>query len=76
MTNVTDERAQKTSASEQVNERVQDAAQKAKGETRQHLRSQVNARSTQAGEQARSIAEAMRRPPNSSAARETTMRPK
>jgi ElaB/YqjD/DUF883 family membrane-anchored ribosome-binding protein len=61
MTNVTDERAQMTSASEQVKERVQDAAQQAKGETGEQLRRQVNTRSTQAGEQASSIAEAMRR---------------
>jgi ElaB/YqjD/DUF883 family membrane-anchored ribosome-binding protein len=61
MTNVTDERAQVTSASEQVKERVQDAAEQAKGETRDQLRRQVNTRSTQAGEQASSIAEAMRR---------------
>ena len=60
MTNVTDERAQMPAASEQVKERVQDAAEQAKGETRDQLRRQVNARSTQAGEQASSIAEAMR----------------
>ena len=61
MTNVIDERAQVTSASEQVKERVQDAAEQAKGQTWDQLRSQVETRSTQAGEQASSIAEAMRR---------------
>ena len=61
MTNVTDERAQVTSASEQVKERVQEAAEQAKGRTWDQLRSQANARSTQAGEQASSIAAAMRR---------------
>lgn len=61
MTNVTDERAQVASASDQVKERVQDAAEQAKGQTWDQLRSQVNARSTQAGEQATSIAEAMHR---------------
>ena len=49
------------SATEQVKERVQDVAEQAKGQTREQLRTQINARSTQAGEQVSSTAEAMRR---------------
>ena len=61
MTNVTDEREQSPSATEQVKERVQDVAQQAKGQTREQLRTQINERSTQAGEQVSSAAGAMRR---------------
>jgi ElaB/YqjD/DUF883 family membrane-anchored ribosome-binding protein len=61
MTNVTDERAQAPSGTEQVKERVQDAAQQAKGQTRKELREQINTRSSKAGEQVSSTAEAMRR---------------
>jgi ElaB/YqjD/DUF883 family membrane-anchored ribosome-binding protein len=59
MTNVTDESSQSTT--EQVKERVQDVAQQAKGETREQLRKQIDTRSTEAGEQVRSTAHAVRR---------------
>ena len=59
MTNLTDESSQSTT--EQVKERVQDAAQQAKGQTREQLREQIDTRSTQAGEQVRSTAHAVRR---------------
>jgi ElaB/YqjD/DUF883 family membrane-anchored ribosome-binding protein len=61
MTNVTAERNQQQSATEQVKERVQDVAEQAKSQTREQLRSQINQRSTQAGEQVSSTAEAMRK---------------
>lgn len=61
MTNLTDELAQSHTGVEQVKERVQDAAEQAKGQTRQQLRTQINERSTQAGEQMSSTAQAMRR---------------
>jgi hypothetical protein len=44
-----------------VKNRVQDVAGQAKGETREQLRTQISQRSTQAGEQVSSAAEAMRR---------------
>jgi ElaB/YqjD/DUF883 family membrane-anchored ribosome-binding protein len=59
MTQMTDESSQSTT--EQVKERVQDAAQQAKGQTRERLRTQIDERSTQAGEQMRSTAQAVRR---------------
>jgi len=61
MTNVTAERNQQQSATEQVKERVQDVAEQAKGQTREQLRTQINQRSTQAGEQVSSTAAAMRK---------------
>jgi hypothetical protein len=59
MSNVTDERSQ--SATAQVKERVQDVAEQAKGQTRDQLRTQINTRSSQAGEQVISTAGAMRK---------------
>ena len=61
MTGVTDERTESQSATEQVKERVQDVAGQAKGQTREQLRNQISQRSTQAGEQVSSAADAMRR---------------
>jgi ElaB/YqjD/DUF883 family membrane-anchored ribosome-binding protein len=61
MTNVTAERNQQQSATEQVKERVQDVAEQAKSQTREQLRTQINQRSTQAGEQVSSTAAAMRK---------------
>jgi ElaB/YqjD/DUF883 family membrane-anchored ribosome-binding protein len=61
MTGVTDERTESHSATEQVKERVQDVAGQAKGQTREQLRNQIGQRSTQAGEQVSSTADAMRR---------------
>jgi len=61
MTNVTAERNQQQSATEQVKERVQDVAEQAKGQTREQIRTQINQRSTQAGEQVSSTAAAMRK---------------
>jgi ElaB/YqjD/DUF883 family membrane-anchored ribosome-binding protein len=59
MTQMTDESSQSTT--EQVTERVQDMTQQAKGKTRDQLRDQIDTRSTQAGEQVRSAAQAVRR---------------
>jgi ElaB/YqjD/DUF883 family membrane-anchored ribosome-binding protein len=59
MSNVTDESSQSTT--EQVKEKVQDVPQQAKGQTRDQLRDQIDTRSTQAGEQLRSAAQAVRR---------------
>ncbi|MDX6452569.1 MAG: hypothetical protein QOH16_2618 [Gaiellaceae bacterium] len=61
MTNVTAERDQTQSATDQVKERVQDVAEQAKGQTREQLRTQISQRSTQAGEQMSSAAGAMRK---------------
>jgi ElaB/YqjD/DUF883 family membrane-anchored ribosome-binding protein len=61
MTNVTAERDQTQSATEQVKERVQDVAEQAKSQTREQLRTQIGQRSSQAGEQVSSAADAMRR---------------
>ena len=61
MTGAIDERTESQSATEQVKERVQDVAGAAKGQTREQLRNQISQRSTQAGEQVSSAAEAMRR---------------
>ena len=61
MTGVADERTESQSATEQVKERVQDVAGEAKGQTREQLRNQISQRSTQAGEQVSSAADAMRR---------------
>jgi ElaB/YqjD/DUF883 family membrane-anchored ribosome-binding protein len=49
------------STTEQVKERVQDAAEQARGKTREQLNQQVDTRSTQAGEQVSAAADAMRR---------------
>jgi len=46
---------------EQVKEQVQDVAQQAKGRTGAQLRSQIDERSTQAGDQLVSVAQALRR---------------
>ena len=61
MTGVADERTESQSATEQVKERVQDVAGQAKGQGREQLRNQISQRSTQAGEQVSSAADAMRR---------------
>lgn len=61
MTNVTAERNQPQSTTDQVKERVQDVADQAKSQTREQLRTQINQRSTQAGEQVSSTAQAMRK---------------
>ena len=61
MTGVTDERTESQSATEQVKERVQDVAGQAKGQTREQLRRSDQQRSTQAGEQVSSAAQALRR---------------
>ena len=61
MTDVTDERSEAQSATEQVKEHVQDAAAEAKDQTREQLRTQIDARSAQAGEQLASGGHAMRR---------------
>ena len=58
MSNVTEERTQ--SGIEQVKDRVQDVAEQAKGQTREQLRTQIDIRSSQAGEQVISTADAMR----------------
>lgn len=60
MANMTDEREQSSSATEQVKERVQEVAEQAKGQTGKQLRDQINTRSTQAGEQVGSTATAIR----------------
>jgi ElaB/YqjD/DUF883 family membrane-anchored ribosome-binding protein len=57
MASTTDVSSQST---EQVKERVQDVAQQAKGRTGDQLREQIDARSSQAGEQVRSTAQAVR----------------
>lgn len=46
---------------EQAKERVQDTARDVKGQTREQLRSQLADRSTQVGEEAASVAQALRR---------------
>jgi ElaB/YqjD/DUF883 family membrane-anchored ribosome-binding protein len=61
MSNVMEEREETQSPVTQVKEQVQDAAAQAKGRTREQLRGQINSRSTQAGEQLCSTAQAMRR---------------
>jgi ElaB/YqjD/DUF883 family membrane-anchored ribosome-binding protein len=61
MSNVMEEREETQSPVTQVKEQVQDAAEEAKGRTREQLRGQVNSRTTQAGEQLCSTAQAMRR---------------
>jgi hypothetical protein len=61
MTDVTDERSEAQSATEQVKEHVQDAAAEAKDQTREQLRTQIDARSAQAGEQLASGGQALRR---------------
>jgi ElaB/YqjD/DUF883 family membrane-anchored ribosome-binding protein len=58
MSNLTEEGSQ--SATEQVKDRVQDVAEQAKGQTWEQLRTQINTRSSQAGEQVVSTAGAMR----------------
>ncbi len=59
MSSVTDERS--PSATEQVKERVQDVAEQAKVETREQLRTQINSRSSDVGEQFTSAAGAIRK---------------
>jgi ElaB/YqjD/DUF883 family membrane-anchored ribosome-binding protein len=49
------------SVSEQAKERVQEVAEQAKSQTRDRMRSQINERSTQVGDQAASAAKAVRR---------------
>ncbi|HEY0414817.1 MAG TPA: hypothetical protein VGC78_00405 [Gaiellaceae bacterium] len=46
---------------EQVKEKVQDVAEQAKGQTREQVRSQISDRSSQAGDQLVSAAQALRR---------------
>jgi ElaB/YqjD/DUF883 family membrane-anchored ribosome-binding protein len=58
MASTTDASSQSTT--EQVKERVQDVAQQAKGRTGDQLREQIDTRSSQAGEQVRSTAQAVR----------------
>jgi hypothetical protein len=59
MGNVTDERTSQSDI-EQVKERVQDVAGQAKDQTRTQLREQIDTRTTQAGEQLSSAAQAIR----------------
>jgi ElaB/YqjD/DUF883 family membrane-anchored ribosome-binding protein len=59
MSSVTEDRSQ--SATEQVMEHVQDAAERAKDQTRTKLRAQIDSRSSQAGEQVSTAAGAMRK---------------
>jgi hypothetical protein len=61
MSNVISEREETQSPVAQVKEQVQDAAAQAKGQTREQLRGQINSRSTEAGEQLSSTAQAVRR---------------
>jgi len=61
MTDVTDERSEATSATEQVKERVQDVTADAKHQTREQLRNQIETRSTEAGHQISAGGQAMRR---------------
>jgi ElaB/YqjD/DUF883 family membrane-anchored ribosome-binding protein len=61
MTSTTSASSGSQSSVEQVKEQVQDVAQQAKGKTREQLRTQVSDRSTQAGDQLISAAQAMRR---------------
>ena len=49
------------SSVDQVKDQIQDVTEQAKGKTREQLRSQINERSTQAGDQLVSTAQAMRR---------------
>jgi len=58
MANITDERT--SQSVEQVKERVSDAAGQAKEQTREQLRAQIETRTTQAGEQVSSTAQAFR----------------
>jgi ElaB/YqjD/DUF883 family membrane-anchored ribosome-binding protein len=58
MASTTDASSQSTT--EQVKERVEDVAQQAKGRTGDQLREQIDTRSSQAGEQVRSTAQAVR----------------
>ena len=59
MGNITDERTSQSEL-EQVKERVQDVTDSVKSETREGLRTQIDARTTQAGEQVSATARAMR----------------
>jgi hypothetical protein len=61
MGNITDERTTSQSDIEQVKERVQDVAEQAKVQTRDQLRTQIDTRTTQAGEQVSSTARAFRK---------------
>jgi len=60
MGNVTEERTSQSEL-EQVKERVGNAAEQVKGQTREELRAQIDTRTTQAGEQVTSTARAVRR---------------
>jgi hypothetical protein len=60
MGNITDERTSQSDV-EQVKERVQDVAVQAKEQTRDQLKSQIDTRTTQAGEQVSSTARAFRK---------------
>ena len=57
MANITDERTSQSEL-EQVKERVQDVAGEAKQQTREQLRAQIDTRTSQAGEQVSSTAQA------------------
>ena len=59
MENMTQERAPQSDV-EQVKLRVQDAAETAKSQTREGLRAQIDSRTTEAGEQVSSTAQAIR----------------
>ena len=59
MTGVTDERTSQSEL-EQVKERVQDVAGEAKQQTREQLRTQIDTRTSQAGEQISSTSQAFR----------------
>jgi hypothetical protein len=59
MENMTDERASQSEV-EQMKDRVQDAAGSVKSQTRDGLRTQIDTRTTQAGEQVSSTAQAFR----------------
>lgn len=59
MGNITEERTSQSDVA-QVKERVQDAAAQAKGQTREELRTQIDTKTTQVGEQVSSTARAMR----------------
>jgi len=63
MGNITEERTSESSLDgvEGVKERVQDAAEQAKHQTREQLREQIDTRTTEAGEQLSSAAQAIRR---------------
>src|SRR4051812_38746470 len=59
MSNITEERTGQSDIG-QVKERVHDATEQAKGQTREQLRSQIDERTTQAGAHVTSAAQAFR----------------